>query len=99
MDTNCEVTPVDETEETVPKNERTDSLKTFGAALYALKDRRRVTRKGWNGRGMWLALALPTRKRHRPYIYMKTVDDEIVPWVASQSDLLNNDWVLLGDDT
>lgn len=30
--------------------------------------------------------------RFRPYLMMKTVDDEFVPWVASQSDLLAEDW-------
>lgn len=29
---------------------------TFGDALVALKDGRRVARAGWNGKGMWLAL-------------------------------------------
>lgn len=30
--------------------------------------------------------------KFRPYIVMKTVDAEFVPWVASQTDLLENDW-------
>jgi hypothetical protein len=29
---------------------------------------------------------------YRPHIDMKTADDQVVPWVASQSDLLENDW-------
>lgn len=29
---------------------------------------------------------------YRPHIDMKTVDGQIVPWVASQSDLLAEDW-------
>jgi Protein of unknown function (DUF2829) len=32
---------------------------------------------------------------YRPHIDMKTADGEIVPWVASQSDLLCDDWVLV----
>lgn len=28
----------------------------------------------------------------RPYLIMKTVDGEFVPWVASQSDILSWDW-------
>jgi hypothetical protein len=28
----------------------------------------------------------------RPYLMLKTGDDEFVPWVASQSDLLAGDW-------
>ena len=30
---------------------------TFGLALEALKSGRRVARKGWNGKGMWLSLS------------------------------------------
>lgn len=33
-----------------------------------------------------------TQVSYRPHIDMKTVDGEIVPWVASQSDLLAEDW-------
>lgn len=32
---------------------------------------------------------------YRPHIDMKTVDDQIVPWVASQSDILADDWVIV----
>lgn len=27
-----------------------------------------------------------------PFLYMKTVDDQFVPWLASQTDILANDW-------
>lgn len=30
-----------------------------------------------------------------PYIAMKTVGDELVPWLASQTDVLAEDWVIL----
>jgi len=29
----------------------------------------------------------------RPYLMMRTVDGSFVPWVASQTDILANDWV------
>jgi hypothetical protein len=29
----------------------------------------------------------------RPYLAMRTVDGEYVPWVASQTDILAEDWV------
>ena len=29
---------------------------------------------------------------YQPHIDMKTVDDTVVPWVASQSDVLAEDW-------
>lgn len=66
----------------------------FGEAIKALKHGQRVRRHGWNGRGMWLRLQVPDEhsKMSRPYIYMKTVDDDLVPWVASQTDILASDW-------
>lgn len=66
----------------------------FGWALDQLRNGRAVTREGWNGRGMWLALQVPDErsKMRRPYIYMRPVDGYLVPWVASQTDLLANDW-------
>lgn len=30
-----------------------------------------------------------------PYIAMKTVGDELVPWLASQTDVLAEDWIIL----
>ncbi|MGY4295351.1 hypothetical protein ACVWXN_003446 [Bradyrhizobium sp. i1.4.4] len=30
-----------------------------------------------------------------PYIYMKTADSHLVPWLASQTDILGEDWVRL----
>lgn len=43
---------------------------------------------------MWLALQLPDAgsKMTRPYIYMKTAQDDLVPWLASQADVLGEDW-------
>jgi len=32
---------------------------------------------------------------YRPHIDIKTVDDELVPWIASQTDLLAEDWQAL----
>ena len=32
---------------------------------------------------------------YRSHIDMKTVDDQIVPWLAAQTDLLAEDWVLV----
>lgn len=66
----------------------------FGLALVALKRGGKVARAGWNGKGMWLALQTPDEgsKMSLPYIYMKTVDDKLVPWLASQTDILAEDW-------
>jgi Protein of unknown function (DUF2829) len=84
----------------------------FSEALTALKQRRRLTRTGWNGKGMFVvwqagypegiginrntaeATGIPegTVCNFRPYLMMRTVDGEFVPWVASQTDLLAEDW-------
>lgn len=70
---------------------------SFSKALEYLKSGGRITRSGWNGKGMWLKLQTPTSlsKMTLPYIYMKTADDNLVPWLASQTDLLAEDWLLL----
>jgi hypothetical protein len=90
----------------------------FSEALAQLKAGQRITRAGWNGRGMWLllvpgsaiqvaadrplGLAAPELVNsvvpYRPHIDMKTVDGEIVPWVASQTDLLADDWQTANGD-
>jgi hypothetical protein len=36
-----------------------------------------------------------TEINYQPHIDMKTADGTIVPWVASQSDLLSDDWDLV----
>lgn len=71
----------------------------FSFALLALKNGSRVARRGWNGKGMHLELQTPDAhsKMTLPYIYMKTVQDDLVPWLASQTDLLANDWEILHD--
>ena len=70
----------------------------FSDALTALRDGQRVARAGWNGKGMWIALQVPDThsKMTLPYIYMKTVDDQLVPWLASQTDILAEDWTVIG---
>ena len=67
---------------------------SFGEALIYIKTGASVARQGWNGKGMWIKQQVPDfySKMTLPYIYMKTADDQLVPWLASQSDLLANDW-------
>jgi hypothetical protein len=44
---------------------------------------------------MWLHLQSPDAgsKMTLPYIYMRTVDGALVPWLASQTDMLATDWI------
>lgn len=69
----------------------------FGKALLLLKMGKRVRRMGWNGKGMWLSLQKPDAhsKMTLPYIYMSTVSGDLVPWLASQTDILAEDWDLI----
>lgn len=70
---------------------------TFGHALEGLRGGLRLAREGWNGTGMHIALQVPDEnsKMRRPYIYLCPVDGELVPWVASQTDLLASDWYVV----
>lgn len=67
---------------------------TVGWAIKQLWNGSIVRRRGWNGRGMQIALQVPDRfsKMTLPYIFMKTAQGDLVPWLASQSDLLSFDW-------
>lgn len=69
-------------------------METTGWAIKQLWDGQKVRRSGWNGKGMWLALQVPDEnsKMSLPYVYMKTADGKLVPWLCSQSDFLAVDW-------
>lgn len=66
----------------------------FGTALRALQDGESVYRLGWNGPNQFLTLQVPDEnsKMTLPYIYITTVLGDKVPWLASQTDLLSDDW-------
>ena len=66
----------------------------FGKALKELRAGWTVSRAGWNGKDMYLSLQLPDENSLMtlPYIWMKTADFQKVPWLASQTDLLAEDW-------
>ena len=79
----------------------------FGKALHELKCGRQVARTGWNGVGLWLELQTPDEnsKMTLPYIYINYPDDAKntpgakVPWLASQTDLLAEDWVNVSQES
>jgi hypothetical protein len=66
----------------------------IGETVEALKAGKKVVRSGWNGKNMWLELQVPDAhsKMSLPYVYMKTADNHLVPWLCSQTDLLATDW-------
>lgn len=82
------------------------STMTFGDAIAALKQGEQLQRRGWNGKGIFIELQTPDEnsKMTSPYIYINTTglqtDNEeapksLVPWLASQTDMLAEDWQVL----
>lgn len=84
---------------------------SFGDAIEYLKRGHKVVRSGWNGKDMYLYLVYPySNKQFKiveqedmqgtlvPYIMMKTVGNTLVPWLASQTDMLAEDWCILNDN-
>lgn len=71
----------------------------FGWALDELRAGNFVQRRGWNGKGMYLGLQVPDdrSKMTLPYIYMYTATGDLVPWLASQTDMLADDWQTVED--
>ena len=78
----------------------------FGEAINALKKGLRVARKGWNGRGIFIELQMPDEysKMTHPYIFIDTTGlqtdnkyapKDRVPWLASQTDMLAEDWTIM----
>lgn len=76
---------------------------TFGLAIEAMRQGKKVARKGWNGKGIFVELQVPDEysKMTQPYIYIDTLGLHTnnpkapkgrVPWLASQTDMLSDDW-------
>ena len=88
----------------------TDGM-NFGLAIEAAKMGKKIAREGWNGKGMFLyhvpAAAYPPCTEvakeafcgsdvpYGAYIAMKTAQGNVVPWLASQTDMLADDWKIV----
>lgn len=75
----------------------------FEFALDSMKKGKRMCRSGWNGKDMWVVKVddwtvdvilsgaveglLP-----KPFLAMKTADNNFVTWTPSQTDLFAEDW-------
>lgn len=84
----------------------TEITMNFGVALEAAKKGAKIARKGWNGKGIFVKVQIPDQhsKMTSPYLYIDTTgletDNEFaprscVPWFASQTDMLADDWVIV----
>ena len=80
----------------------------FGKVIEALKEGKKVARKGWNGKGMFIfkhegfdtnEVSHFTGNNYDtvlPFICMKTADKKVVfGWLASQADMLAEDWEVI----
>jgi hypothetical protein len=103
-------------------------LVSFGEAIKALKEGKRVARQGWNGKGLFIFMQVPSQVpqeivpkmtslpqsvkdeferrfggramtdgtiKYQNQIAMVYPDNNIYGWVASPSDVLEEDWVIL----
>lgn len=67
----------------------------FSSALKELKEGYILSRADWNGPGQWIEVRKTDEHSDMtaPYIYICTIDGDLVPWVPTQGDLFANDWV------
>lgn len=80
------------------------SSNDFGYAIKLLLEGKKVARKGWNGKDMWLIIVPAQNWKDVPasmslsvysgqFIAIKTVKNILIPWFASQEDMLSDDWI------
>lgn len=83
---------------------------TFGQALEAAKRGKRIARAGWNGKGQYVELGKNIYYKHEDEPTLMACHDDIgsqalvfcgtrgrqVGWLASQSDMLAEDWMVIG---
>lgn len=87
-------------------------LVDFGEAIRLLKNGKKLSRKGWNGSGMYAyyvpASSYPASTEiakkefgelvpYRPYLALKTAQNEIATWNPSTTDCLAEDWFVKED--
>ena len=68
----------------------------FSQALISIKAGNALKRSGWNGKDQYIQLQTPDdhSKMTEPYIYIQNQQGGLVPWLASQGDLMAHDWEL-----
>lgn len=89
------------TKENLPDKAEKAFSQSFGWALKQAQNGNKVIRNGWNGKGMWVSMHNPIVGEHctHPYLYIEYPkghpaypDGSVIPWLASQSDILAVDW-------
>ncbi len=66
----------------------------IGWAIGQMRRGNAVYRKGWNGPDQYVRLQVPDAhsKMKLPYLYIRPTQGDCVPWAASQTDILADDW-------
>lgn len=79
----------------------------FGDAIALLKEGSKLTREGWNGKGMFVYYVpaniykaqTPAARSvfgeevpYRAYFALKTAQNDVAVWTPSTSDILATDW-------
>jgi len=78
----------------------------FSGALRKLREGKKVARKGWNSRNMFIFLAPNDpaaieegsdyyHNLYSSHIVMKTSNNDYIPWMANQIDILAGDWMIV----
>lgn len=69
----------------------------FSIALQAVKKGFAIQRIGWNGKDLVVKLQIPDEhsKMNLPYLYIEYPDGRRCPWLASQTDIMADDWLIL----
>lgn len=102
----CTICKLENNEITPLRTEASYNMCSFSTALNLLKVGNKIARKGWNGKGIFIELQVPDQnsKMTSPYIFIDTTGLQTenpdapksrVPWVASQVDILADDWIVV----
>lgn len=89
----------------------------FSAVLKGIKEGKKVCRRGWNGKDMFLIYIrgsgtddganttngdyqvnenlIISKIERLPWIGMKTAGNKFGPWLASRTDILAKDWIII----
>lgn len=62
----------------------------FETALGLVKSGKRISRLGWNGKGMWIEKR--ATEGLRPFLTIRGTDGLFATWVPSITDLFADDW-------
>ena len=71
----------------------------FSTALEAVKAGKKIQRLGWNGKGLTVQIQRPdtNSKMTLPYLFIEYPNGLRCPWLASQTDILAEDWQIISE--